>query len=449
MNTKKNNNHLNSLVNFIRKTMKDSLLSNSIYLIASTALMSVIGFFSWIVIARLYTPHQIGLATTLISVTSLIANLSLMGLNVGIIRYLPVSKNKNEQISTSILIIICMSIIAAIIYLLGLNIFSPKLAFVKSSPLLSILFILFIIIFSLDLMAESIFIAFRKASYVLMKNGFISILKLLLPILFVTLAFYGIFLAIAIGTTAALIFSTYVLIKKLNYIFIPKINGELVKKMAKFSFGNYIAASLTQLPNLILPVIITNKLNPEIAAFYYIAMMFANFLYVIPSATAESLFAEGSHDTKSLKNQSFRSIKIILAIAIPAMIAVIVLGKFVLNFFGHEYAEQGYPFLVILTLSTLFLAATRIFATILKVQHKIRELIISYIVSTFIIFFLSYLFINLGFGLTGIGYAWLIGKFALAVGLFMAVISDKPREYIKELWMFTQMKIRLNTLKSE
>lgn len=409
--------------------MSDSLYSNSIFLILSTAVMAVLGFFSWIIIARFFNPHQIGLATTLISVTSLLANLSLMGLNVGMIRYLPSSKNKNEQISTSILIVIIISILAAIIYLLGLNIFSPKLIFIKNNFIFIILFILFSIVFSLDLMMESIFIAFRKSSYVLTKNVCISILKLILPILFITLAFYGIFLAISLGVAVALILSLTILFKKLNYKFIPKINVDLVKSIAKFSFGNYIAASLTQLPNLILPIIITNQLSPKISAFYYISMMIANFLYVIPSATAESLFAEGSHNVKSMKVQSQRSAKIIFAIATPAMIGIILFGKLILSFFGKEYVLQGYPFLVILTLSTIFLSVTRIFSTILKVNHKINELIISYIVSTIAILFFSYFFIHLG--LVGIGYAWLIGKMLLAVCLFVSVKFDDPLMYIK------------------
>lgn len=427
--------------------MADSLYSNSIYLIASTAVMSIIGFFSWIIIARLFSPHEIGLATSLISISALIANLSLLGLNVGIIRYLPKAENKNGYINTSIIIVTITSIIASVIYLIGFDFFSPKLAFVKENLLLTILFVFFVIVFCLDLIMESTFIAFRKTSYVLIKNSLISASKLVLPILLTGLAFYGIFLAIAVGTTIAVSFSIYILIKKLHYLFIPKINGNLIKKVAKFSFGNYIAASLTQLPNLILPVMITNMINPNIAAFYYISMMIANFLYVIPSATAESLFAEGSHDTKSLRTQSLRATKIIFAISIPAMLGIILFGKIILNFFGNEYVTYGYPFLIILTISTVFLAMTRILSTILKVHHKIKELIFSYIMSTLAILGFSYLFISLNFGLIGIGYAWLIGKFILALGLFISIIYDKPKQYVQIYLSYELNKISNKYLK--
>jgi len=421
----KNNISLSSFMNAIYLLMKDSLYGNSIYLILSTAVMALLGFFSWIIIARLFTPHQIGLATTLVSVISLLANLSLMGLNVGLIRYLPPSdsKRKNEIINTSFIIIILTSIFASFIYLIGLDVFSPKLHFVKSNLLLIVLFVLFAIIFSLDLTTESIFIALRKSKYVLMKNGFISILKLILPVCLIGLAFYGIFLAISIATSAAVIFSVTVLIRKLNYRFTPKINIELIKNMAKFSFGNYIAASLSQLPNQILPIIITNQLSPKISAFYYVVMMIANFLYVIPTAIAEALFAEGSHNEKELHTHTIRATKVIFAIVTPALICVILFGKFVLNFFGEEYANQGYPFLVILATSTIFLAATRICATILKIHHQIKALIISYIISTFSIIVFSYLLIK--FGLIGIGYAWLLGKMILAICLFISVVFTK------------------------
>ncbi len=433
-----------ALMTTLRSLMKDSLYGNSIYLILSTAIMAVLGFFTWILIAKFFTPHQVGLATTLISITSLIANLSLMGLNVGMIRYLPTSARKNERINTTFIIVIITSVIASLIYLAGIDIFSPKLNFVKSNFLLIALFVLFIVVFSLDLITESIFIAYRKSSYVLIKNACISILKLGLPFLLISLAFYGIFLAISLATSAALIISIVILIKKLNYKFSPQINGEIVKSMAKFSFGNYIAASLTQLPNLILPIMITNQLNPKTSAFYYVSMMIANFLYVIPSATAESLFAEGSHNEKSLKSNSIRATKIILGLATPAVLFIIIFGKFILSFFGEEYATQGYPFLVMLAVSTIFLAATRIFATILKINHKIKELIISYIISTFFILFFSYSFLQ--FGLIGIGYAWLLGKMILAVCLFISVIYNKHK-YLKGALSSNLAKIRMNYFK--
>src|SRR5882672_9164511 len=83
----------------------DSLYRNSIYLMLSTAVQAFFGFFFWIINARLFNTSEVGLATTLISVATLISSFSLLGLNAGIVSYLPTSKEKNNKINTSLTLI--------------------------------------------------------------------------------------------------------------------------------------------------------------------------------------------------------------------------------------------------------------------------------------------------------------------------------------------------------
>ena len=174
--------------------MNDSLYRNSIYLMASTLVLAILGFFFWIINARLFTTAQIGLATTLISVASLISSFCLLGLNVGLIRYLPTSERKNEKINTSFVLITITSLLLSIIYLLGINIFSQQLSFIKDNLLFSILFIVIIISFSLNVIFDTIFTAYRSTKYVLLKNIVLSVTKLILPFLLIAFGTYGIFL---------------------------------------------------------------------------------------------------------------------------------------------------------------------------------------------------------------------------------------------------------------
>ena len=112
---------------------KNHLYKNSFFLITSSCIASVIGFLFWILIARLYSTDQIGLATSLSSIVNLIATFSLLGLNTGLIRFLPLSKYKNEQINSVLLIISAVSGIFALITLLNINLISNHLIFVKNN----------------------------------------------------------------------------------------------------------------------------------------------------------------------------------------------------------------------------------------------------------------------------------------------------------------------------
>ena len=92
-----------------------------------------------------------------------------------------------------------------------------------------------------------------------------------------------------------------VLFAKFQYVFKPLLNKEVIKKMIKFSFSNYIAGFIAILPVNILPILITNKIDASTSAYFFMGMMIANLLYIIPVATSQSLFAEGSHNEEELR----------------------------------------------------------------------------------------------------------------------------------------------------
>ena len=156
------------------KIMKDSLYSNSIYLMLSTIVMGLFGFVFWIICARLFTTAQIGIATTIISVMSLIASFSLLGLGTGLVRYLPKSERKNDNINSCFTLVGVITIIVSTIFLLGISIFSPALSFIKDSIILSGFFIIFMIFASFNSLIEYVFLSYRSTKYTLLKNTIMS-----------------------------------------------------------------------------------------------------------------------------------------------------------------------------------------------------------------------------------------------------------------------------------
>lgn len=54
-------------------------------------------------------------------------------------------------------------------------------------------------------------------------------------------------------------------------------------------------------PIMDLPILITNSIGAKFLADFYLDMMIANLLYVIPMANFQSLFAEGSYSETELK----------------------------------------------------------------------------------------------------------------------------------------------------
>jgi acetyltransferase-like isoleucine patch superfamily enzyme len=386
---------------------QDKLYMNSIYMMASTALVSGSGFLFWLISARLYKTAEIGLATALISVLLFLMNLSILGLNYSIIRFLPKARSKNQLLTGSFMVIAIAAALTAGIFLAFLPFFSPKLVFVRENPWTLAAFMIFAVAASVDFMMESVFLALRSAKFVFIKNMIVSVLKIALPALFVGFGAVGIFTAWALALSSAVFVSFYVLYKKFKFVFKPKFKKDLLAGMISFSFANYLVGLLGIAPALVLPVLITNYIGPETTAYFYIAMMVAQLLYTIPYATTQSLFAEGSHDMKSFSESIRKAFKLIGIIMMPAIIILMLMGNYVLSIFGNNYSNEGIRFLQILAIAGIPVAFNYIGLTVINLRHQLKALLFINLVGTITILFLSYYLHSLS--LFGIGIAWLAG----------------------------------------
>lgn len=402
---------------------QDSLYRNSIYLMLSTAVQAFFGFFFWIICARLYSSEQVGLATTLISVMSLIASFSMLGLNVGLVRFLPSSKNKNALINSSLLITSVTAFIFSLIFLLGLHYFSPTLLFVRQNIFYVIGFIIFVIALSNNTIIDSLFLAYRSAKYTFIKNSIFSVMKLILPLILIPMAAYGIFLATGLAYAFVFVLSIFILMKTFKFDIQLKQNFEEIKKISKYSFGNYIAGFIGGLPPMILPIIIINKLGTKESAYFYITMMIANLIFIIPQATTQSFFAEGSCNNEYIKMHIVKALKVISLLLVPLVFITILFGNFILLAFGKNYSSEAFTLLKIFTLSSIFVSINCIFGTFLQLRNRIKELNNVVLFRSILILLLCSLFIN--YGLVGIGYAWLIGQAALSLYFIISYFKNK------------------------
>ena len=157
--------------------LKDPLYRNSLFLLGSTAATAALGFFYWLIVARIYSAGDVGYGSAAISAMTLLGSLGLVGVNHTIIRYLPSFQKPIRLINTSLTLTILLSIFAALILVLGIDIFSPALGFIKDNIIFAAAFTVFIVGFCLTSVLDSIFIAGRNSQFVLFMDTSISFLK--------------------------------------------------------------------------------------------------------------------------------------------------------------------------------------------------------------------------------------------------------------------------------
>ena len=384
---------------------ENSLVQNSFYPMLSTAIMAGLGFLFWMFVARLFTESEVGLAATLISVMSTVSVFSLLGFDTATIRFFSHEKNKNKSINTGFAILSLAAFVLSSLFVIHIERISPGLAYLFENSTLSILFVLFTILSTINGYTDAIFLAYRKTKYTLIINTIFSVCKAAFPFLFVSYGVFGIFAAAALAQSVGFVLSIIVLVKYFSYKPALTIDSNIIAKVWKYSAGNYIADIFTFLPTAILPIIITNNIGAEETAYYYIVLMVVGLLYVIPASTMRALFAESSHDAHNISKNICTALKTTFFFLTPAILILLLLGNHLLTSFGAQYAEKGITLLYILTLSGILVTISTLYASLFRLTGATRLLIARNAIFTFTLIGGTYLF--LPHGLVGVGVSYI------------------------------------------
>jgi len=151
--------------------------------------------------------------------------------------------------------------------------------------------------------------------------------------------------------------------------------------------------------------------------------MIAGLLFAIPLAVSTSLFAEGSHFEDKLKENVTRSLKFTYLLLVPAVIVLVLVGKWMLLAFGQNYSANALPLLWVMSLSSLPAALSYIYTGILQVTRRIKELVAVWGFIALGTLLASYLLMPVT-GIIGIGYAWLGAHTIVAIYVLKTSLSS-------------------------
>ncbi len=399
--------------------LKDPLYKNSIFLMLSSVTGAGTGFVFWVLAAKIYPAEAVGLSSAMVSAMRLICLLSLLGLDIALIRYLPESKDKVALISSSMLVVFLTSILLSVIFLLSIDLVAPSLKILKGGTIF-LLFVTFTLMLSLgNIIGQGMFVAFRRAEYTFIQSVS-SLLRLFILPLLISLGALGVFISFGSGTIIAFIIGSFLMFKlvpcELKF-------GKAVRGLIRYAFGVYIARIFEILPSLLLPIIVLNVLGPEMNAYFFIAWSIMFFTTMIARNTAMSLLAECSHDQTGLKDKAVRSLKFVFLLLFLAIATIYTFGKPILRFFGRGYAENGLELLRTLIIGCLPYSFNVIYASAMMVLKDLRRVVAIYggIAITTIV--AGYL-LMIRFGLIGVGYAWILANLSISSAIALKILSN-------------------------
>ena len=402
------------------KSLADvSLYRNAVYLILNYALLGLTGFFFWMAAARLYSAEVVGLASSAISAAGLLTMISNLGMDLGLIRFLPFAgSNRNALISSSFTIAGIMAIAFALIFIEGTGIWSPALSFLLVNPLYFFTFIFVVLANSLQTLAGQCFIAARASRYVLIQGLMIGVLRFI-PMLLLALltSGLGIFWSWGIAVVLTALISILVFMPRVynGVNFLPSLHDKLDAAMVKFSIANFISSICWLVPQTVLPILVLNLLGAEQNAYFYIGWSIAGIVFMVPSGVSNALLAEVSKDEQKLRQEVRKSIKFIVILLIPVVLVLLFAGNYVLMLFGKIYSENAFNLLCLLVISSLPLSLNYIFFTVRRAEKKMMQVILlSAFIAVGTITGSYYLMPRLG--IAGVALGWLICQ--TTAGLF-------------------------------
>ena len=406
----------------------DHMVRNTLYLILSSGLQAALGFTFWIIAARLFSIADVGRAGSLIAATSVIAYLALLGVNTTFVRYLPTAHDRDALITAGLLLVAGCGAGMGLLYLLLTPVLVPRLAFVEHRPALAAGFVLLTAAAAVNLMTDSVFIASREAGYTTLTDGGVGgVIKVVSAVVLVGTGAYGLFCASVGGFAAAALASIVLMTTALHYRPSLRKPFRTLKPLLWFSAANYATNVLTLLPILVVPLVVLDRLGARAAAYYFVAFQVATLLYSAAYSVEQALLAEGSHTGVDQRELIQRSLRVLMALCLPACLILIIAARWLLLVFGIRYSQHGTPSLMLLAVAAVPLAANNWLWTVLRLSGQLWALVLSSGVYAIAICGLAWSLAP--HGLSAVTAAWPIGGLlGAAVAGFFCLLKRAGRE---------------------
>ena len=424
-----------------RHARHSSLHRNSAWIMLTIVVTSCLGYAYWVAVARIFPPHQVGLATGLVSlmiVTAIVAN---FGTAPVLVQRLPRCQSIESWSATLSASLVGGAILgglagAAVLALLPL--LSHQLAAAQRDPLLAALFVAGTIACVASMILDYAFIAERRSRSMSSRGAIFALVKIplvLVPALVfnvadgTTVIFASWFAAYAISCLLALT----VMLPSLRPGFrlrIRGVGGEL-RGAAHMLAGNHFITLGNALPLYLLPVIVVSRLSSTANAYFYITWMVGGIFFMISSSIGSSLFAEGSNDPAAIAVAARSSVRFTALLLAPAMAVVFVAGESILGLFGPDYAAHGTHLLWILAVAAIPDAITNLYVPVLRVRRRLRSAALLTMGMALATIAAAWI-VAPSLKLVGIGVVWLLGQALGSAWVAWDILAARRRRVSRE-----------------
>ena len=410
----------------LREHLRVPLHVNALALATSAGLTAVLGLAYWAVAARSYTAAEVGTQSALVSAMLLVGGVAEMGADSLLIRFLPVAGRDGRRLAARLYALTALGgVVAALVFAFGTSLWAPALRFLWTDGWWLAAFAFCTVVACIYAIQDSVLTGARRARWVPLENGLVSLLKIVLLAIFAVFAgAQGIFASWNVPTTLAVLLVTALVFARL----VPANDGPEGRLpprrvLGRYMLGNYVASLFALASINATPLIVIKRLGAEPAAHFFVPWAIFNGLQLLATSISYSLIVEAAADEAQTIPLFRRAIVLSLSVITPISLAVALVGPTVLRLLGHSYAVGGGPLLRWLAAAAVPAVGIPLSITLARLRNRPGLVILIQASWSLLILGGSYVALGNG-GIAGVGVVALATAGALSVVLGATVLRS-------------------------
>lgn len=401
------------------------LYRNSYALVAGGVATSGLGLVYWILAARLYDVHDVGVQSATISTMLFLSGVAEFSLNTVLVRFLPVAGPARARlIFWSYVAGLGAAAVVGCIFLIGTSLWAPSLAFMRRDPAWFGGFVAATALWSIFALQDSVLIGLGQAVWVPVENAIVSLFKIVFLVAQASLAGAGLFLSWNVPAVAAVFVINLFLYRYL--VRLRSTPASLVaesltrRRISRFIGGNYLGSLFVLAGTTLLPLLVLNRAGVREAAYFFPCWAISTAIQLIAANTTLSLIVEVVLDRDHFRLYCRRVLAHTFALVTPAVVVLLLLAPYLLQLFGAAYADEGATLLRWLALAALPNIVVALGLAIARVTDK--GSIVAAIQASVSVTLLGGSALLLPRGLTAVGIATLISQSVVAIVLLATIL---------------------------
>ncbi len=412
-------------------TSNRRILANAGSLVLTIAVTSGLGFIYWWLAARLFSPAALGFASAIISATTLLGTMGMLGIGTLLVGVFPRYPGAARGlIVTALLVTGTVGSAVGLLFAVVAPLFSTGFRPLTRDYTSITLFAVGVGLTAMTLVLDQALIGLLRGYVQLGRNTVFSVTKLgaLWVVGAVVFEKTGltIYVTWVVGNVLSLAVLAAVALRRGGSVVAYRPRWMLLRGMGRAALLHHALNLVLLAPSLLLPLLVTVILSTSTNASFYVAWMIASFVFVIPASFANVLYAAGAAAPAALAIKMRFTMRSALVAGLLAAAAVALVAHPVLHLFGKAYAGTALGSLRILVLAVVPITVKDHYVTIARLHGRIARATV--LIGTGGV--LEVILATVGghtLGLTGLSLGWVAAGYIEAIVLAPAVIRVAMR----------------------